>query len=359
MEKKERQFGLDLIRVFAILFVFFTHGIQYKELLYQSVETTEWSYILVLRFLALSCVPLFVILTGFLNETSEANSKHYKKIIPLIISYVFISLLELIGTTIFVYADGKTQYIPDNLKLINWPIEIIRMFNFTENSYAWYFEMYIGLFLLIPFLNILWNNVKTKKEKIILIVSLVFLTMIPRTLEGIRFDWIEGKNLEGWLDVAPDYWKIMYPLALFFIGKYIRDYRPNFNIILKLLLIVVSLAIPVLCCYFVSQKQGTYAWYVCNGFGTITNAFVATSVFLAFYTIKLNIPIIPKIFSQVAICSFDMYLFSSIFDKILYYNFKELSYFATAGIVFACTFISARIWIWIRDLLFKKLIKLY
>ena len=33
MEKKERQIGLDIIRMIAIIFVFITHGIQYKGLL--------------------------------------------------------------------------------------------------------------------------------------------------------------------------------------------------------------------------------------------------------------------------------------------------------------------------------------
>ena len=35
---------------------------------------------------------------------------------------------------------------------------IIYIFNFTACPNAWYLEMYIGLFLLIPFLNIIYNN---------------------------------------------------------------------------------------------------------------------------------------------------------------------------------------------------------
>ena len=89
-EKKERLIGLDILRMLAIILVFLTHGLTYKGLLENNVFSREWGFYVILRFIALSCVPLFIMLTGFLNNKKELNWKHYKSIIPLLLSYVFI-----------------------------------------------------------------------------------------------------------------------------------------------------------------------------------------------------------------------------------------------------------------------------
>ena len=47
--------------------------------------------------------------------------------------------------------------------------------------------MYIGLFLLIPFLNAMWRGLKGQKQKILLIATLLALTTLP-SLFNI-YDW--------------------------------------------------------------------------------------------------------------------------------------------------------------------------
>ena len=373
-EPKKRLIGLDIIRALAILFVFITHGITYKGILDTNVLSKEWSIFLVVRFIALCCVPLFIMLTGYLNNKKEISTKYYKGIIPLLISYFVISFIELFGMNMvsitdkaqivseskIVINDTVIQILPEKLHNIDWPVELTKIFNFTENSYAWYFEMYIGLFLLIPFLNILWDGLKSKKERLALVISLCFLSLVPKIFEGFKFECLNRDTLTGWLDVLPDYWKIVHPLAYFYIGKMIKEYQPHLKILLRLLLFIIAVSIPVLSCYFTSKSIGGYAWYMFNGFGTITNAFVALSVFLLFYDIKREIPVLSFLISQIAICSFDMYLFSSIFDKINYNAlYTEKPLFFVVFMTLICTYICARIWITIRDLIFKKFIKLY
>ena len=41
---------------------------------------------------------------------------------------------------------------------------VLSFFDFTAAQYAWYVEMYIGLFLLIPFLNLIYNNLKSQRQ---------------------------------------------------------------------------------------------------------------------------------------------------------------------------------------------------
>ena len=52
------------------------------------------------------------------------------------------------------------------------------VFDYTTANYAWYIEMYIGLFLLIPFLNLAYNNLPSRKSKLVLLVTLIGLTSL-------------------------------------------------------------------------------------------------------------------------------------------------------------------------------------
>ena len=204
--------------------------------------------------------------------------------------------------------------------------------------------MYIGLFLLIPFLNILYDGIKNKKEKIVLVSSLAFLTFIPNILKSF-------KVVDAWLDLTPDYWQIIYPLTYFFIGKIIRDFKPNFKTINRVLLFILALAIPCVFCYIFSTPT-EYAWYMFNGFEALTTAFVAVTIFLLFYDFKYKIHVLGKVITQISICSFEMYLFSSIWDKYFYNNFTYNIVFMIPLVAIA-TFVSAKLLIVVRDKLLK------
>ena len=332
--KKNRILGLDIIRSIAVLLVFVTHSIAYKGVINENLLSLKWTLYMILRFLAMTCVPLFLLLTGYLNSKKEISKKYYKGIIPILFSYIGISILEIVGTSIYT----KTS--------IDLKSSIIKILNFTANGYAWYVEMYIGLFLLIPFLNILYDNLKSKKEKFILIVSLGFLTFIPQMVKSFKAG-------DTWLDITPDYWQIIYPITYFYIGKMIKEFQPKFSMIKKTGLFIVAIAIPCTFCYLYTTTT-QYAWFIFNGFEALTNAFTAISVFLLLYDFDKKVPVIQKIITEISLCSFEMYLFSSIWDKYLYtkYNYNML---VMLCLIILTTYISAKIWIVIRELIFKAL----
>ncbi len=322
--KKERSLGLDIIRMLAIFFVFITHSIAYKGVINVDQLSFKWTIYMIIRFLAMASVPLFLLLTGYLNNKKEISKKYYKGIIPILISYVCISFLEIIATNLF------------NGTPIDWKLSIIQILNFTANGYAWYFEMYIGLFLLAPFLNILYDNLPSKKEKNVLVLSLIFLTFIPQIVKSFKYG-------DMWLDITPDYWQIIYPITYFYIGKMIREFQPKLKYWKRILLFLVAFAIPCTFCYIFSTET-EYAWYTFNGFESLTNAFTATTIFLLFYDFNKKIPVIGKIISEISICSFEMYLFSSIWDKYLYTKY-QYNMAIMLVLVVITTYISAKVFI--------------
>lgn len=331
---RKRILGLDIIRMIAVCFVFITHSIAYRGVVNIDQLSFKWTLYIILRFLAMSAVPLFLLLTGYLNNKKEISKKYYKSIIPILVSYIGISLAEFLGTSIYMGTE------------LNLKLGIIQILNFTANGYAWYVEMYIGLFLLIPFLNILYDNLKSNKEKVVLVLSLVFLTFIPQIVKSFKYG-------DMWLDIAPDYWQIIYPITYFYIGKMIKEFKPQLNVLKRIAMLIMAVSIPCIFCYIYSTET-EYAWYIFNGFEALTNAFTAISIFLLFYDFDRKLPVVGKIISEISICSFEMYLFSSLWDKYLYTKFSYNIVIMVFLVVIA-TYISSKVFVLLRDLMFKLL----
>ena len=59
---------------------------------------------------------------------------------------------------------------------------IFGVFGFSSAPYAWYVEMYIGLFLLIPFLNGAYHSLTSKGQKRALICTMIVIAALPNIL---------------------------------------------------------------------------------------------------------------------------------------------------------------------------------
>lgn len=142
--RKNRSVGLDVTRIYAFLSVVAVHSFLNTEF-YSSTVIGKKMYVMVIfRTAFMVCVPLFLLLTGYLvsAKNTALNSscilKYYKKLLPLILKYIICMLI--------IYALSMSLGFEDfNLKSI--------IFGITGFSkYSWYVNMYIGLFLLTPFL---------------------------------------------------------------------------------------------------------------------------------------------------------------------------------------------------------------
>lgn len=83
--------------------------------------------------------------------------------------------------------------------------------------YGWYIEMWIGLFLLTPFLNILYRHIPNQKQKLVLLGTLFLITALP--------DWTNRYGLH----LVPEFWVNCFPLFFYFAGAYIREYQPSIS----------------------------------------------------------------------------------------------------------------------------------
>ena len=75
--KKERIVSLDVIRALAIFLVTVLHGIALGGALGINMLSASWTVTLYLKQFACACVPLFIILTGFLQNRKALSAKYY------------------------------------------------------------------------------------------------------------------------------------------------------------------------------------------------------------------------------------------------------------------------------------------
>lgn len=294
MEKK-RNINLDIIRCVAVFSVIAVHFFWNNEFYAETVVGKRMYCMVLLRNSLMICVPLFMLLTGYLMCNKELSKKYYKGIWKTIETYILAS-----GC---IWAFHKF-YLGQNIGIKDGIYSTLQI---TPNGYSWYVEMYIGLYLFIPFLNVLYKGLKSQKEKILLIAILLGCTTLPTVF-----------NIWGH-DMIPDWWKLSFPILYYFIGSFIREYNPKIEITKNILILLVSFLLFGSFSFYRSHG-GIFEWGLYNDWRGIQNVVNSVLVFLLLLQIKTEkIPeIVKKGIVKISELSFGMYLVSYIFDSIVY-----------------------------------------
>ena len=167
---KKRNINIDLIKCVAIFSVISVHFFLNTEFYKVKIIGSNLYLGVFLRTVFMACVPLFIIATGYLMKNKSLNRKYYYGIFKVLIIYLLCVLLYLFYNSII----NGTAF---NIKYI---IKKILAFN---TGYSWYVEMYLGLFLIIPFINLIYNDLKSKKHKqTITIINYAYNDFISRNL---------------------------------------------------------------------------------------------------------------------------------------------------------------------------------
>lgn len=338
---KERQPGLDLVRAAAIFLVVCLHGLTMRGALGNAAVTPVWCIKVFVRYLSLSAVPLFLMLSGYLQAGKRVSKAYYRGILPLYLSYFVIAALCMAAQAYSAYVGGET--LPSV-----WTA-LYKILDFSADGYAWYFEMYIGLFLLIPFLNLAYAHIPTRAGKRALLGSLIFLTLLPETLVSFA-PYYGGGSLS--LRILPDFFESLYPVTFYLVGSYIGEFRPRLRMGQRPLLVLLTAALPAALCIGFTAARGEYAWYMMNGFSTLTALGTAAAVFLALYDLPVRTPAVRRAAAAVSRCTFEMYLVSYLWDQLLY-NRLSLPLPVTVLLVFAASFCSA----WLLRLVLRPAVR--
>ena len=304
-----RHTGLDIIKALAIFFVLAVHFFYNTQFYRTPLEGTDMALQTFMRMTFLMCVPLFLILSGYLLANKEPGKKHFKKLIPIILVY----LLYAIAAAVI-----REFYFEEQKSLAEWAKEIV---TFRADGYAWYINMYIGLFLLSPYLNLIYKGLKTQKDKWILIGVLLFLTALPELTNGKAGGYVH----------FPDWWKTIYPITYYFIGSFIREYQFKVKKYIAFFVWLITCILTVGLEWYAAQ--GNIFRGISGYYGSLLVMIMSVSFFLLLYQRHLKNTFLSKGVAIISVLSLDIYLASYITDRIIYKELMEHTFLSQQQIL--------------------------
>ena len=94
--RKIRNINIDVIKCIAVFLVVSVHFSLYNGF-YQTPVSCPRMYIMTaIRTFSMMCVPLFLLITGFLMYKKEFSAKFYMGLKRIIVPYIIISVITLV-----------------------------------------------------------------------------------------------------------------------------------------------------------------------------------------------------------------------------------------------------------------------
>lgn len=263
-EQKERDSGLELLRIIGLFLIFWMHGASS----YQNNELSAWLCI-VIETIGNVGVPIFILISGYFGIRLKP-----KKLIQLDWMLIFYCWTGLALR----FAWGQAgDYGMEQILSYVFPV-------IGRNS--WYFTCYFALAFLSPFLNEFVEKLSQENFKKLLVTMLIIFSAITTFL---------------FFDITQDGGKgIINMTLLYLIGRYIRMYKDKVVIKRSKLLGVYALLMAV--CIALNGALYVVSGTVQNRFSRDNTLFtIAASVclFLVFKDIHFKSKVVNRIATHV------------------------------------------------------------
>lgn len=340
----KRLYGIDLIKSLAIFFVISVHFFLNSGY-YDTVMSGKSMLIMTgARWLFFTCVPLFLLATGFLRYKKTPTKKYYLSLISIYVSYFIAAGIS----SVFKY-----NFLDESSNGIFF--ELLGILSF-KNGYSWYMEMFFGFALLLPFVNLAYNSLKTKKEKLLSIGILLFLTAVCSLNFCVSI-------YEKTYYLLPDYWTFLYPFSYYLIGAYISEYKPKINKLFGTAFLIVIIGLETVYTY-IRCKEEFFNWGLLGGYGGITVVISTVVLFLLLYDLDIKNGFLREVLKSISKKTLDIYMISYLFDLMFYPILKKatpdfLSRIKYAPIMVIAVFACAYAYASLKDIVFDAVIFLW
>lgn len=356
---EKRNVSLDIVRIFAVFMVNSVHFFLYNGYYSEPVKGMPMFIMTIMRTLFTVCVPLFMILTGWLMSQKTLSKGYYKGLRKTLIVY----LIATVACMLFKTFETGDEFNPAKL--------LLDTLSFKGATYSWYIEFYIGLFLIAPFLNLMYNGLKTQRQKQVLVFTFFAISMLPNIFNMHRVAdpawWANPvSNTTEYDKLLPSWWTMIYPVAYYFVGAYLREF--GMKVKNRTLLIGYGVVLLMFSAFnFYRNYGGTF------NYGTILNwgTFEAYVLTCGAFVLLTRIPT-GKLGTKSRWClwklsdlALGIYLFSYIFDYLIYYKFLNVEvtvmtdrapwYLFTVPVVFICSAVAS----YLANKIAKGIIYLY
>lgn len=313
----KRDTRLDILRVIAVFSVLSVHFLLNNGFYYQNIEGKEMFFLVYLRSVFCICVPLFLVITGYLMCMKTLSKQYYRGIVKTLVIFILCSIACMLYKQF--YSDIAI-YTPLTF--------IFGIFDYTGATYSWYIEMYFGLFLLIPFLNLIYQGLKSEKQKQALVVTMFCLTILPSIFNIYNFTdtswWSKPSTSTEYAKFIPAWWTSLYPVTYYFVGCYLREFglklRARTCAFLFALLSIVFAAFNFYRSFGTTFDQGIYVYW--HGFQPFILTILMFGLVLKFKANKLPTSVRFSLW-KLSDLALTIYLISYISDSLIYKYFNE------------------------------------
>lgn len=311
--KKERYFGIDVIRVLACYLVMQTHAgefyyINTKDGSVKEGDQKKFSGIY--NSLARPCVPLFIIISGYLLLPVKTDIKTFIKKRFTRVAFPFI---------FFCIAYDIYNYFRNRITISQMWINIPKIFiNYgTEVGHLWYIYMQLGIYLFAPIISP-WIKAADFSQ------YLYYLVIWGVTTISIYVRRVYPEIL------GEAYWNNTGMLQSFIgnfgyavLGAFIKIHLKNYDLyILGACLYVIGASVTMggFFYYMPTAKMCPdieVTWH----FNTINLCLQSVGIVLVLRKLKSNNKVLCQIFNDIALKSYGMYLIHIFFLDLFYYLF--------------------------------------
>jgi surface polysaccharide O-acyltransferase-like enzyme len=215
MMERERQYGLDILRIASMLGIIGLHILVNGEALWTANAALSSGFLSGMFVICSCSVNIFAMLTGYLY--AQKPVVRYGNLIRLLLITVFYS--ALISVTVHIW---KPEWFTVSWRDALFPVLAGRY---------WYIACYAVLFVLIPYLNSMIRGLSQRAFGILLLLLLVLLSVISTAMTSVDPFGVRSGYSPVWLTVC------------YLIGAYIRLYLKNHsNVKLWLLILAANIA---------------------------------------------------------------------------------------------------------------------
>ncbi len=344
-QKAVRNSSLELLRIISMLGIvlihYFRHGMNPND----DIITTNRIIYELFSFIGRFGVICFVMITGYFMVNSKIK---IRSLVKLVLEVIFFSMaITIISMAICIE--------PFSIKTL-----IKSCFPIMFRQY-WFISVYVALYILIPFINILVYNLNKRQHLILISILICIFSIIPM-FTGQR-----------WETTTDFYQNLGLFITIYFIAAYVKLYPNKYfnniklNIIITVVMQIVVWSLIIIIMQF-GNKIGIKDTQYFNDFNSPIVLIQSISIFLIFKNIDIKSS---KFINSIGKSTLAVYLihehpiiypiiWKDIFKSEVYYNSSTmlflLNILLSVGIVFIVSIVIDKIRIVLIE---KKIFKIY